>query len=83
MIVTISREYGASGMTVAHRVGDLLVVGTGDVDFLARQARLIDHYHARIGPKYGFDHRLRCCARNAANCVRLKVECISAEATVD
>lgn len=24
MIVTISREYGASGMTVAHRVGDLL-----------------------------------------------------------
>jgi|SRR5579863_939710 len=24
MIVTISREYGASGLTVAHRVGDLL-----------------------------------------------------------
>ena len=45
-----SNHHGTNG------VGDLMVIGTGDVDFLARKAGLIDHDDAGVGPLYGFDH---------------------------
>jgi hypothetical protein len=46
-------DHGSNGF------GNLQMIGASDVDFFAREARLIDHDHARIGPLYGFNHRVR------------------------
>ena len=46
-------DHGANG------VGNLNMVGASNVNFFAREARLIDHDHARGGPLDGFDHMVR------------------------
>ena len=43
---------------VADRLGDFLIGAAGDEDFFARQAALVDHDDARVGPLDGFDHEV-------------------------
>src|SRR5581483_1562866 len=46
-----------------NRGRDLLVGAAGDVGFFERQARLVDHHDAGLGPLDGFDHYYRMVAR--------------------
>ena len=49
---------GAADHHGLDRVGDFEISAAGDEPLLARQAGLIDHDHARVGPLDGFHHEL-------------------------